>query len=645
MRRFLLLAALGLTILPLAGQAEPASKRPTLGDLAELLPASTLAYVELKHPPLIRELRQLFHGSGFDDYAAFREEHKPKSKRSDRFFISNLNGPLFAFIFTPEFLDELERFNQHGVALLGFTRTGEPRSVWIMDSGDSNIPNLITRDILTLVSRFHIVARVEGVRLYQYRSSDILHPTIKGKEEAVKPQPDYEGPVIALMPKVVLVGSDVASVRDVILRMKKKHAEPSLASSKAFRQARELRSKPGMFGYAELGKIFGPKGPLAKNGKAPWAFDTFFGAERIFLQSAILFNPQTLRTGAAHLGVEKGEIELQLRFQVEPDMTSPLSTLLGQRLASQDLLHYVPKNAVVALTLPLADKPASWEKVLQQIDQIARSYGLEKQLSSKYIAEWCKEMELDPAKDLLGKVRSLTPGIIELDWRKPEGVLILEGVNAGAAKELETLANKIRKRVTESIKFEVGRQDKLVVVGTSAKAVQNALEDGRRRQGFASRPEVARTLKDLTRARVVGCWSVQGLLQMGLAAEQRSVASQLEQSRKKVKPTNEALVRLDELRNKQLEEYQLWLTKTAPTLIRVADKLPAGEVSLTTGTDQVTFRLRQRGLRGVAPKLVDTLLLWELNAPEPLVVIGFESVSPPPPNKENKDKYSINIFY
>jgi hypothetical protein len=605
-----LLTVCGVVGSPGPSPAQQPAGRPSLGDLAQLLPASTLAYVELKHPPLVRELRTLFKGSGLDDYAAFRDEHGKDAAQYEGLGPFKTFGAMLAFVFTPEFLDELERFNQHGLALLGFTKDGSPPGVWIMDAGDSNVPNLIVRDVLTLSPDFRVAARVEGVRIYRPRPSPEPDGPVPvpaeadkrkdGKIEKAPPPP--EGPAIALLPKVVLLGTDVESVREVILRLKKKAEGPSLAAEKEFRHGAELRGKPGMFGYAQLDRLFGPKGALVQEGKAPWAFDSFFSADAIFLQTAMLLNPQALQTGVAYLGVDRGTVELRVDVRMKPDVPSPLNVLQGDRLADRDLLGFVPRNAVAAVTFPLTDQAVPWEKVLKQLDEITRANRLEELLLGKRIREAFKGLDLDVGKEVLGKVIHVTVGLLD----DSAMIVIAEALDAAGAKEIEALAKKLVKKADgEGKPWVVRRERRIIMVAPSDKVVTSALAGYHKIDGFAARPEVSATLDTMGGDRLAGCWSVQAILHSSFAGERRRAERLLENGAK-----------LGKKEQARLEGYKAWLKKTEGLLDRELEGLPAGEVSVKAAAGRLTFRLRQTGLQRVAPRLVDTYLLWELKRPD-----------------------------
>src|SRR5262249_53431204 len=147
----------------------------------------------------------------------------------------------------------------------------------------------------------------------------------------------------------------------------------SLASSKEFKAAAgDLRQKPGMFAYARLDMFLDKNGPLVRGGNAPWAFNTFFAAEPIFLKTAMFFNAQTVERGVAYLGIDNGPLERQMRFSTPADGTSPLAALRGSRPASPRLLQYAPKHSALAMTAPLAGKADAWADAMKQLEPIAK---------------------------------------------------------------------------------------------------------------------------------------------------------------------------------------------------------------------------------------------------------------------------------
>src|SRR5437879_4077048 len=116
-------------------------------EAAELLPAGTLAYVEVRHPErLSRELAALTRGSAVSDMAATMAKFRDRLGDARRIWISEELGVLGS-IFGPEWLAEGGRLQGGLFALTGISKDG-PEMVGVILSGSSNIPGLYLRTML-----------------------------------------------------------------------------------------------------------------------------------------------------------------------------------------------------------------------------------------------------------------------------------------------------------------------------------------------------------------------------------------------------------------------------------------------------------------------------------------------------------------
>src|SRR5262249_30376562 len=151
----------------------------------------------------------------------------------------------------PEALLELSRLQGGAVALTGFFgKEAEPEIVGFVQTGDSTFFGITTRFIVT-VAEMHVVGEAEGVAIYPSRHQVFAPAPCGGAAPA--PMFREEGPAIAMMPGLIIMGSTADSVREVVRRAKGKNADPTLASVRAFREAARLRDRPGLFGYADVG--------------------------------------------------------------------------------------------------------------------------------------------------------------------------------------------------------------------------------------------------------------------------------------------------------------------------------------------------------------------------------------------------------
>src|SRR5262245_38566698 len=112
-------------LLLLAGPAPAQVKEVT-----ELLPAQTLAYVELRYPDRIsREAATLFKGSYLDDLPASMAKYREQRGDNDRFFFDDMMVGMLGIFLSPEMIAEAGRIQGGAVALTGFTKEKEPEVV------------------------------------------------------------------------------------------------------------------------------------------------------------------------------------------------------------------------------------------------------------------------------------------------------------------------------------------------------------------------------------------------------------------------------------------------------------------------------------------------------------------------------------
>ena len=158
--------AAALAVLALAGSA-----RAEVKDAAELLPAQTLACVEVRQPErLAREISALVKGSVLDDMPAVMADLR--EKLGDRMPYSFYETAMLSVLFSPEMINECGRI-QGGI--VGVTNVGKdgPEVVGVILAGDSNLPTFYMRAMLTADYSVRGVAEAEGVRIYRERRQNL----------------------------------------------------------------------------------------------------------------------------------------------------------------------------------------------------------------------------------------------------------------------------------------------------------------------------------------------------------------------------------------------------------------------------------------------------------------------------------------
>ena len=137
-------------------------------DPASLLPAKTLAYLEVRHPEeLCLELARLIKGSALENmpatFARFRSQHP-----TNQFWFMQ-EVAMFSLLLSPETLAEAGRLESAALAVTGFTKDNEPEIVGFVLAGRSNAPTFFLRAYLSM-DDVHIVDEVEKVPLYRGRN-------------------------------------------------------------------------------------------------------------------------------------------------------------------------------------------------------------------------------------------------------------------------------------------------------------------------------------------------------------------------------------------------------------------------------------------------------------------------------------------
>src|SRR5262249_7568254 len=145
---------------------------------------------------------------------------------------------------------------------------------------------------------------------------------------------------------------------------KGKSADPALTGVSAYKEAAQLRDRPGLFAYADLGALAAQVDELAKTpGKlsvGQWE------------QIKAAVNPQAFRSATASLTLWNGNVELRARVQLDPRQKSPLADLLPERAVRGELLHFVPPDALLATAVDLSDGAKRWEKALAVADAVVK---------------------------------------------------------------------------------------------------------------------------------------------------------------------------------------------------------------------------------------------------------------------------------
>jgi hypothetical protein len=348
----------------------------------------------------------------------------------------------------------------------------------------------------------------------------------KSNEEAVccEDQPDgkQEPPsaVVALLPDAFLIGTPGA-VKDAIRRAKKKAEGPSLAKSEMFQEMRKkVGVAPGLFAYVNMTDVHG----------VPKEMAMLPGMEWVETMNKMV-NPKAFRAYALNIGMQKGTIHYHEVLLLNPKEKSELLELLPAKAVNTELLHYAPKDAVIAMAMANDNGQKRWERLLAMIDAFVPPP--EKGKAAEHIKQMEQVLGVNIAKDIAGKitnvafavgdpflapmeeVRTVGPGF-SMTNRQPKVpmLLILEAADEDAAKVLMDLIPKIGSLVAQNKKLEekmldikgqtvislrmdptysvhYARAGKVILIGPYGAPIAQALANGADKKGLLSDEKLA----------------------------------------------------------------------------------------------------------------------------------------------------------
>jgi hypothetical protein len=601
---------LALTVVLAAAQAG----RAQVKDLAELFPAKTRVYLEINGiADVVKEVRGLVKGSCLEEPPKSLEKFADLA--DNQFLIGDLLE--YGLILCPEALSEISRFRGGAIAVTGFPGDPgkDPDFVGVLQTGPSNLPAIFMRDLMS-VPFGKKVAEVEGVRLYKSR----LQPyevVPDGKQEGNR----EFGPVMALMPGLVIVGSSSEAVGDVIRRWKGKAKGASLASVGDFQKAADLRAQPGLFTYADGGglvqlfawtvnvlkqrEIKKDLSRLEKQAEFVQVKNEKGGAgpfqELVDLAGgfrAIRFN-LTLKDGNAHV---------QGNAVLDPKAKTPWRDFFSTRTIDLDHLRFIPKQSRLTLLAALPEGTGFWDKLGKTAPSLET------------------ELSLALGKDLLKIVRA---GWI--DAGANGSVLLIEATDAASAPNLaETLG--------KSLKKEAQTKGRLIALGSDRKLLASMLTG----KGLSADKKMLEALKDHQQAQVLLAWSVGRTVLNGIREDAKR-PNEIE-FEKKLPPPKKVEVLLQDKVEKQPDDKgppqapSKKLLQLAKRSAELLEDMPPFVLSLSKKSDQLILHGRQLNLQTLMPRLIDVMVEWDLISPGNRYG-GVYSIPPPPekaPPKEAK---------
>jgi hypothetical protein len=647
-----------MLLLALAGAAQAQPKDP-----AELLPADTLAYLELRDPAQVsRELTALIKGSDLEDMPATMARFRQKMPAGAPMWALQDVG-IFGIFLSPEVLAEGARLQGAAVAMTGVTKDREPEVVGIVLAGDSHGPTFVLRAFLTM-DDFRTVADVNGVKLYRGLRRDFM--AVKPVVGQPPPPPALReyGPVCAMLPGAVIVGSTTESVKQVVSRLQGRDKGATLAQDPTFQKTSRLRERPGLFGYANLARLGGILDDMLKNERASRAAHTG-------LILSTLVGNRALQTAAASLTLRNGELDLLAEVTVDPKVQSPLLDLLPDQKVDLQVLHAAPADSLFAATIALPDGEKRWQKLLELADAIAKQLGGDAPPPSKQVEAVEGMLGLRFGKDVFGRIRgatvALAPPAKSARDQDPAVIIILETVDADAAKALEDVIPKLvglasrgepPSPTTERIEgqrirsvpgdglpgrtaLHYGQHGKLLVLGQDRRIVARGLAGATKKGGLLGEAKVAVTLRDVGEPIVVAVYPVgQSLIQWFAYRKSGMPAPPAPPPGAAPAPpirkgegqagTAPALVRaggvVKEPAASDVPEPGLLAQrrlgnggdspeeKLMQDLIKAFDPVPPLVITLSRKPEMLVLHIRQVGLRAAAPRIINALIEGSLES-------------------------------
>jgi len=626
-----LVLCVGLVLLALAVPA-PEPRGPQ--DPADLLPSSTLLYLEFTQPqPTVQELRALLKGSALEDMPTFLAQFRERLGDDIIPFGLSESFSMLGTFLGPEGLTEAGRIKAGCVAVTGFDKKQGPEHLGVLLTGDSTLPGFAMRAILTSNRNIRSVEKVSGVTLFREidwrrRFTDLFDkdkPVDRSPEEKADPDSNYTGPTYALMPGMLLVGSNRVAVRNAVLRARGIKAEQSLSQSTAFQRTARLRQRPGVFAYADLDRLAVQAEKILQDD--PQQVPRF---GPVWKGIKVLANPKGLRTFAASLTLQKSGLDLQAQLLFDPNQDIPLLALLPDKAAPTELLHFASSNALAALTWSGTDGEKRWEKLLVLADALFRETGGMGKAPSKEIEGVEDQLKLRFGKDVFGKLAGISLVVSMPAEKRPEGklpvpgteplpLLILKTANVEAAKSLESAllelirlldADKTLLPTTHEMQAQrihsfprtavrpalhQGRHGPTLVIGLNANQVAEGLVAGMKQQGLLAQPHLAERLKEQESHQLVGVASLNRTL-LALMAWQPSRPPGDNQPDFLTKQNREVMDNLVQL------------------LAQSTKEIPPAVLSVARQPGVLTLSMHQHGLQAVSPQTVDALLEWNLRA-------------------------------
>jgi hypothetical protein len=418
----------------LALAAAPSLARADVGDIAELFPPATLAFVELHKPgDAAPQLAAVFKGTPLEDSIAWIHDRKDKAKT-----IPDLNGKpelaVAGLLASPEMLAELKRVRA-AAALTGFSSDHAPQTAFVALTGDSPAAGLAARAFLTTSPNLRRVGTVgNGVPIFQTRPTFVTYGP-NGQPNPVNEKPPEAGAnetTYAYTPGLFVAGSGKAAVADVVTRFQAGRTMPSFAGSAAFKLAAPQR-RAGLFAVAD------PAALVAKLDAANRATENTIDPDA-YAFFKLVGNAKAFRAVSAHVGLKDSGLAVTVSGALRSGEKSPLVELVSGGGATVELLHPAPGSSAVAFAVSLP-RPNRGAAALRFADAVAKAFGQIGRLPSEAVRDVESRLKLSIVQGLFDRTASVlvaVPAAQELPkGATPLPLLVLKADDAATAAKYE----------------------------------------------------------------------------------------------------------------------------------------------------------------------------------------------------------------
>jgi hypothetical protein len=298
-----------------------------------------------------------------------------------------------------------------------------------------------------------------------------------------------------------------------------------LAESATFKEARkQIEDRPGVFAYATPAPLLST---LEK--QLPLR-----GHEREFLAMMHkVVNPKAARAVAVGWSLDQGNLAYRKLALLDPKEHCPLFELLPSKAVDTSMLHFAPKDTVLAAALNNADGEKRWDKLIALADAVVPG-GRAEEKPSAFMKQFEGMLGVQIGKDVMGQISNaafvmgdpMNAPIRRIEEKGPNFrsvhmgpelpmLVILQAVGTKVAANLEKVVPKalfggngkvgmetIEGREVHSVKLGhdtvyYGRHENTLVFGPYGTPVARSLTAGAKQQGLLASPQAAARLKEM----------------------------------------------------------------------------------------------------------------------------------------------------